>query len=229
MRSVILVLVMICFLTAIPYPVLAGEESFKFWVSQDSWVNQGNPGANYGANTYLSVKDKSQLAESYLRFSDADISLLKGKNITSASLYLYQYLDTYSPGDFINLHRVTSDWKEDEITWDLKPAFAAEQSGLSLYLSQDNELWRKWPVSLDLITSWQTQGNYGLMLENNQNTLKDALSARFYSSESSLLDKRPYLEVMTTTTPEPISSALFLLGSGCFMAGKYKGRRKPGV
>ena len=48
------------------------DDVFKFWAEEDAWVNQANPAANYGNNTYLSVKDRSGSAETYLRFSDSD-------------------------------------------------------------------------------------------------------------------------------------------------------------
>lgn len=207
------------------------EEEFKFWASEDAWVNEANPMANYGNNTYLSVKDRSGLAESYIKFSNNDLGVLCGKTIASVSLFLYQYQYNYSPADTINLHKVIADWDEGLITWNSKPAFAALNSS-SLNLENGNSLWREWPALENMVASWLNGPNYGLVLENNKDAKTEELFARFYSSEYSNADYHPYLRVIAaatpeaiTTTPEPTSAALLLLGLSALAVKAYRRRK----
>lgn len=209
-KSLLLILSLCCVLC---FSIISAQadQTFTFWPEQDTWVNESNPITNYGNNTYLNVKDRSGLAETYLKFSDNDIALLTGLPIASASLYLYQYQYNYSPGDTINLHKITSGWNENTITWNTKPASEAQNNG-ALTLAGDNNIWREWGGLQDMVKSWQEVSNYGLMLENNADMKNEELFARFYSSEYSNANNRPYLRV--TAAPEPVSTTLFLLGGG---------------
>ncbi|MFA5119223.1 MAG: DNRLRE domain-containing protein [Candidatus Omnitrophota bacterium] len=191
------------------------DQEFTFIVAQDAWVNESNPDENYGNNTYLSVKDRSGLAEAYLRFSDADLGLLKGLQLTSATLFLNQYQYNYSAGDQIQLHKVVSDWNEGEITWNTKPLYETVILS-SANLAEGNNMWREWQGFENCVNSWVNGQNYGLVLENNLDGQGDELFARFYSSESLTQDVRPFLRV--TAAPEPVSCLLFLVGGASFAA-----------
>ena len=192
-------------------------ETFKFWLQEDAWVNQANPDANYGSSTYLTVKDTSKLAEAYLRLSQADLDQLAGQRVVSAALSLYQYQGNYPLGDLVTIHKVTQEWREADITWANKPAYEPLAAS-SLILDSGVEVWRRWDGLADLVGAWKAGQNYGLVLENNSDLKAEELFSRFYSSEFSDEAKRPFLEVTTTAVPEPVSSALFLLGSLTFVA-----------
>jgi hypothetical protein len=199
------------------------QETFTFYADSDAWVNEANPDANYGNFTYVSVKDRSGSAESYLKFKDEDIARLSGRQVSSASLFMYQYAGTYSPGDTVNVHAVSGDWSEASLTWNTKPAYVTAVSG-SLELSQDIGLWREFVGLKDIVAGWQSAGNYGLALENNMDGKANEFYGRFYSSEYSDKSLRPYMKV--TVTPEPVSMLLFTLGGGAMAAAKM--RRKEG-
>ncbi len=189
------------------------QTTYNFWASEDGWANEVNPAANYGNNTYLSVKDRSGLAEAYLKFSAEDIGSLKGKQIGSASLFLYQYQGTNSPGDELNLHSFNSDWSESSLVWNNRPEYDPEPVG-ALNIDGETNItgWREWSGLENAISGWPESSNFGLVLENNRDGQNDELFARFYSSEYSDPGLRPYLKV--TATPEPLSAVLFLLGAG---------------
>jgi hypothetical protein len=189
------------------------DRTYTFYAAQDAWVNEANPAANYGNSTYASVKDRSGLAESYFKFNQADLGSLIGQPVTSASLYLYQYQGTNSPGDALNLHRITQDWSESSVTWNSKPAYDQNPISVADISGEANIAgWREWPGLQTTVSDWAGGQNFGLALENNQDLKKEELFGRFYTSEYSDAAFRPYLKV--TTAPEPISMLLFSLGGG---------------
>lgn len=202
----------------------AMAQTVNVTVSEDSWVNQANPGANYGSNTYLSVKDRSGGAQSYLKFASGDLGALSGP-VASASLWIYQYQATYSSGDAINLHAVTADWSEGALTWDNKPVSGAAVVS-TVALTEGNECWREFTGLEGLLAAWISGGNYGLMLENDGDGVGEELFARFYSSES-VAEHRPFLSITmespVTAAPEPLSAALFSLGGLALARMRKKG------
>jgi hypothetical protein len=196
---------------------------YTFYPVEDAWVNEANPGTNYGSNTYLSVKDRSGLAEAFLRFSSADLAALSGQSIAGASLWMYQYQGTFSPADTLNLHAVNAPWSEAALVWDNKPAYDPYPvSGIDI--AAGNNLWRQWSGLEGLVFQWASGGQqFGLAVENNRDGVEEELFARFYSAEYADPALRPHLRV--TTTPEPVSSLLFLLGAGTFASVTRKRRK----
>jgi hypothetical protein len=189
------------------------DQTFMIQVAQDAWVNEANPSANYGNSTYMSVKDRSGLAEGYLRLNQADLNTLAGKPITSASLFLYQYQGTNSPGDTINIHSITTDWNESTVSWDNRPNYdAIPVSSLAVAGDSNATVWREWTGLESAVAGWQANPHFGLALENNKDAKNEELYARFYTSECSNAAFRPYLKV--TAAPEPVSMLLFSLGGG---------------
>ncbi|MCX7927461.1 MAG: DNRLRE domain-containing protein [Candidatus Omnitrophica bacterium] len=200
--------------------VAQAQTSYTFYPEQDAWVNEANPTANYGNATYFTIRDRSGLAEAYLKFSDTDLNQLRSMQILSASLFLYQYQATYSPGDNLALHKVLSNWQEATISWQNRPVY--EQTVQSyLNLSEGNQLWRRFDGLENCVSSWINGPNYGLVLENHLDQKKEEFFGRFYSSETSDALLRPYLTV-TAVTPEPVSSTLFVLGAGLLVYWKRK-------
>ncbi|HOW43195.1 MAG TPA: DNRLRE domain-containing protein [Candidatus Omnitrophota bacterium] len=188
------------------------DQEYVFWPSEDAWVNDASPEVNYGNNTYMTVRDRSGLAEAYLKFSEADLGVLRGQTIKSASLFAYEYSGTNSPGDALNLHAVTQAWSESGITWNTRPAYEAVAVS-SLGIGDPVEGWRQWKGIEPTLNAWaQGSANYGFVLENNLDAMNNELNARFYASEYTGRELRPYLKV--TTTPEPVSMVLFGLGAG---------------
>jgi hypothetical protein len=201
------------------------DQAYSFFASQDAWVNEANPAANYGNSTYMSVKDRSGLAEGYLRFDQAALNTLLGKTITSASLFLYQYQGTNSPGDTINVHQVSSDWNEATASWDNRPGYDARTiSSLAVTGDSNTTGWREWSGLGDAVAGWAGATHFGLALENNRDAQNEELYARFYASEYSNAAFRPYLKV--TAAPEPVSMLLFGLGGGVLGLKRWREIRK---
>jgi hypothetical protein len=204
-------------------------ETLKFFVLEDTWVSEANPTQNYGNGTYLSVKDRSGAGESYLKLSDESLSTLKGLNIEEASLWLYQYQATYSPGDTLYAHIAASGWSENALSWDTRAGFE-QQAVSSLELNSGNDCWRAFTGLAPAVNQWLTQNNHGLVLENALDGKKDEFLGRFYSSEWTEADKRPYFMVEASVpalpqpkaAPEPLSALLFLAGGSVLLVNKRK-------
>lgn len=191
------------------------QEVFTLYPNEDTWVNEANPAANYGNGTYLTVKDTSGASEALFKFSDGDLSKLKGKAIASASFNAYQYMGNYYPGDLVSVYKVSSPWAEGGSTWSLRPVYG--QAAVStLPFEKGVNVWRKWDGLGEMVTAWISapDSNFGFVLSNSRDAKKDELSSRFYSSEFTDIGRRPYLEVTTQAAPEPVSGVLFLLGGG---------------
>lgn len=212
-------LLAISFIVALSDTAFAAEKTYTFWPVDDAWVNEANPDTNYGNNTYLSLKDRSGLGEIYMKWSKNDLDALSGFPIASASLFLYQYQGTYSPGDDINLHKVTSDWNEGNIAWNSKSSYEVQTIG-SLNIGNGNNVWREWPGLEKTVSFWAGGNNYGLVLENNKDGVSQELFARFYSFEYSNPEYRPHMKI--TTTPEPLGMILFGIGGGALYLARLK-------
>lgn len=200
------------------------QNTYIFWAEEDAWVNEDNPGANYGNSIYMSVRDRVTLAEAYIKFSQHDFDILSGQAIEAASLFLYQYQGANSPGDILNLRKVISNWSESTVVWNNRPEYdLALGSSVDISGAANFTGWREWQGLEEMVSGWTREPNLGLVLENHLDGCKDELYARFYSSEYSDSRFRPYLKIVTT--PEPVSAVLFLLGGG-FLGLFPKLRRK---
>jgi hypothetical protein len=224
MKIGLLFLVFVAAIGVLMLPFMAhAEVTYTFWATDDAWVNEANPAVNYGNNSYLSVKDRSGLAEAYIRFNQRDLDFLAGKPISSASLFLYQYQGTNSPADTLSIHSINSDWSESTVTWDTRPAFDQPvASALNITGASNISGWREWPGLESMVSGWGGGSNFGIALENNLDNRNEELFARFYSSEYSEAEFSPNLKV--TVTPEPVSGLLFIAGGASLAL--FRNRKK---
>ncbi|MBN2097943.1 MAG: DNRLRE domain-containing protein [Candidatus Omnitrophica bacterium] len=211
----------------------------KFWAMEDTYITERYGNTNYGSEEYLRVRDKQTdtsnlFSRSLLKFDQQDlVNKLAGKQILSASLHLYEYSrdGATSLADEIDLFRVTSDWAENDVTWNTSPTFATQRTAYRTFDGDDTTPgWRKWEDDLINIVQWWIDGvqnNFGLMLENDLDQLYNQMNVKFRSSEYLVPDGssgiyRPYLKI--TVIPEPASAILFGIGSG--LIGIFTARRR---
>jgi hypothetical protein len=219
-------IVLIVLMSAVTLMAEARADSYEEYVFTpvaDTRVNIKAKDKNSGGEGFIAVRDMDGMARSYINFGD--LSSLNGKTIISSSLYLYQSSATYGTDDSVNIHNVTGGWTEDGLTWRNQPSFDSEIITSRTFTSEDNAVgWRQWSGLENLVASWSSGSvtNYGIMLENDISGF-DSYSSQFHSKEYSSTEFRPYLSV--TMTPEPISSALFILG-GVSLAVLRKRKKK---
>jgi hypothetical protein len=210
------------FLCAVTRGQALAEGTVTLWASEDAWVNEQNPEASYGANTYVSLKDRSGAAEAWIKFGAQDAQKLRKEQIGDASLWLYQYMGTYSPGDDLSLHLGESGWSENTMNWATKPGYSVD--GISSISVQEGEgVWREWKGLGGLLKTW-SGGDLCVVLENHLDGKNEEFFGRFYSSEYAVPEFRPQIKV--TTTPEPVSALLFLAGAGTLVAVKRRNTKE---
>jgi hypothetical protein len=116
------------------------------------------------------------------------ITLPSGATLTSATLYVYQYM---GGGTSITAHRITADWDELTVTWsNFNNQYDATVIGVPVAPAEN--AWRTFNVT-SLVSAWLagTYSDYGILLKQEPTNF-----SRFHSSEYSVdLTFRPYLEL----------------------------------
>ena len=131
--------------------------------TDDTYIHSLDYSANYGSEPDLYVGLYSDCdTMMYLKFNLSSI-----KNITNAVLYLYQTAGMVEDtSKYLKIHPVSSDWKEDTVTWDTFPDYGrtiytvpgADCIACGKWLAVDiTELTKKW-VNNEII-------NYGIVME----------------------------------------------------------------
>lgn len=86
---------------------------FTPYTNQDTYIDERNPNKNYGTSEELKVR--GQTGDKNLSLFRFDvISIPPDSNVVSAIVYFYATHKISSP---VYLHRVTSDWTENNATW----------------------------------------------------------------------------------------------------------------
>jgi len=173
----------------------------------------GNADTNFGTDTFISVgRDPPDLGEirSFLQFNISDLPGLTPPGsitIDSALMNLFLFEDnSESSSRVINVHRVTNEWTENEITWNSRQtgvAWTTEggdyESNISANLTipaSPTDGWFTWNLT-NLTKVWynETFDNYGVVLvQDDSNNWQH----KFYSDDFSNSSLRPKLVVNYT-------------------------------
>jgi hypothetical protein len=98
----------------------APQTTDTFTAVADSYVSQGSPAQNYGADTQLVVGyEAANHRRSLLRFDISGIPA--GQIITNATLRAY-VMDISEGGATVDLRRIDASWNEGAVTWSASPA-----------------------------------------------------------------------------------------------------------
>jgi len=139
-----------------------------------------------------------QMDEAYVKFDLRNLPsylLSSHAQPANASLWLFTDLLTFSQNATVQAHRVLSnDWSESNLTWNTRPAFAAE------YVSQQvgaRNTWVEWNVLAATETSMTNSSEVSFALTPGGTSAKNYLWFRSidYSSQSGNLTTAPELDV----------------------------------
>jgi hypothetical protein len=115
--------------------------------------------------------------------------------ITDADLKLYQY-NTIGPDNFIvGLHKVTSNWDESTITWNLQPTSSTDAEVTS-NITVGTITWKSWDIDT-LVQSWLDGDitNYGMVLKDTDESSVNTIAYFWTSDYTTDATKRPILEI----------------------------------
>lgn len=151
---------------------------------------------NKGDSGYLFAGNNGFNNRTYIQFDLNPNPLPAGAVITDARLKLYQDAILILPGNFNGgLYPVTSNWEENEITWNNQPTCSFDTIVLpTLYDTVGT--WVTCHIE-DFVKGWLDGSitNYGLLLKAT-NELSEDTGARFLSSDNvDDITKHPILEI----------------------------------
>jgi hypothetical protein len=163
---------------------------------QDSFVSSGRPDENFGSNSKLYVGDTSSYGATRTVIG-WDMSQLAAKNaVTKAKIRLY-LRDAGPSGDSghdVVVRRLTSSWKESNVTWNAFPSFD-NQILASTNIGTTTGGWYEWTVT-DPVKAWRwpqwqktAKPNYGVYVQGYE---ANGSYRAFDSSEGS---NAPQLEI----------------------------------
>jgi YD repeat-containing protein len=160
----------------------------------DAFVSEANPTTNFGLEPFLITGTHTDYGKtrSFIKF---DLQpLLSGAQITSARLYLNQYMTVANQQ--VDLYPVTSDWTSTTVTWNMQPTIGSLLS--STTVGDVGEY--SWDLT-SLAQGWYagTTKNYGVSLRHQVET-NDRKS--FRSSDYAVdPTKKPKLVITYTISP----------------------------
>jgi len=170
----------------------------SFVSTADSYVDQYNPGLNFGTADLMGVRSWTvgPTGRNQRSFVQFDISSIPASStVSSANLTLCA---TAVPGSTrtYDVHRVTAGWGETTVTWSAQPAVAASATGSTTTPASVGCM--TWDVAAD-VQDWVngTATNYGWRVKD-QTEDANGLASEFRTHESALVAERPTLEVTYT-------------------------------
>ena len=121
-------------------------------------------------------------------------SLPAGETLVSAKLYMWGYTYATSVPQVINIHKVTSDWQENNVTWN---SFGGAYNSVvsTAFTANTSNEWSSIDIT-SLVQDWLNgETNYGILLKN-----RDIITNDNYATWSSKdgYEYQPYLEIVTS-------------------------------
>jgi len=177
------------------------RDTLTFYPNKDTHIRHVYPNTNYGSfnelvtrNEYGGGGSPGYGIDTLIEFDISEIP--PGTTIITASLNLYySRLSENNPaGRTLTLHKITSDWDEDVVTWNTKPSYNAEVSSSADVPSSTGQ-WMTWDVISDVQDFVDDlENNYGWeLIDGNYWGSGDIPVAYFRSTEGG--DNIPYIEI----------------------------------
>lgn len=145
--------------------------------STDAYVDQENPGTNYGNTTTLSVQSRngSRNRRALVRFSLPSIP--SNCALTAATLRLDANAAT--AGRTLQAQRVTSSWTETGVTWNLVPTTTT--TGQATVASGTG--WRQWTVTTP-VQAMYSGTNHGFLVRDSAESQGGGGALQTFSSRT---------------------------------------------
>ncbi|MBA7556121.1 hypothetical protein ES705_48819 [subsurface metagenome] len=162
---------------------------------RDGAVSNTAPSTNYGGLFYSVVGNSvSAIGRSYIEFKP--LTIPANARVVYANLKLYQYV-TFGTDNFtIGLYKITGDWDESTITWNLQPTSSTDAE-ITINITAGVTTWKSWDI-VALVQGWLdgTINNYGVVLKDTDESSVDTYIS-FYTSDYTIdTTKRPKLEIV---------------------------------
>jgi hypothetical protein len=151
---------------------------------------------NIGDLEYLFAGDNGFYNRTYIQFDLDPSPLPTGATVTDARLKLYQVSTLQQPGTFNGgLYLVTSNWEEDEITWNNQPTSSSSFVALPT-LYDTTGTWVTCHIE-DFVKGWLEGSitNYGLLIKAIDEFLDNTGACFFSSDYTTDITKHPILEI----------------------------------
>jgi hypothetical protein len=160
----------------------------------DGAVGTANPSANYGDLSYSVIGGTvSDVGRTYIKFKP--LTIPANARVVDANLKLYQYA-TFGTDNFtIGLYKITGDWDESTITWNLQPTSSTDAE-ITINITAGATTWKSWNI-YTLVQSWLDGDitNYGMVLKDTEEFLVNTVAYFYTSDYTTDTTKRPKLEI----------------------------------
>jgi len=212
-----------------PEPItVVGTQVTKTWgensachytsVTEDSYLDQGQPNYNMGAETLLRVGDESgtRADRTIMKFNFSNINITDSSQIISASLKVRTHSNPVSGNVIVDAFRVKKNWNEgnksyaqadaNEVTWTYEYYNTTGWTGAGCDDTSDRSTTSDGTQTFSAVDTWYTwdvTGSAKYMYANNQyygwilkaQSEGTAKYWRVQSSENPTAGNRPYLEI----------------------------------
>ncbi len=110
----------------------------------DGAVSSVNPSTNYGDLVYSVIGNSvSAIGRTYIEFKP--LTIPANARVIDANLKLYQY-NTFGTDNFtIGLYKITGDWDESTITWNLQPTSSTDAE-ITINITAGVTTWESWDI-----------------------------------------------------------------------------------
>lgn len=178
---------------------------------QDANISSGShAGTNYGSYVGLTTywSDVTQ-SVGLVQF---DTNVISSAAITSATLNLFHSWNNGSGADFA-IYRNTSSWDEYNVTWNTAPSYYEDPVAHLTIEDSNTWLWRSVDIT-SLVQGWVSgvYDNFGLRLQRIDQLSPVVYFAQKDSGEVHGYNHSAYLDVNTSSVPEPATMLLFGTG-----------------
>ena len=126
-------------------------------------------------------------------FKYLELPPLTSSDVVVSAAFRLTKIQTNSVSKTVEVHKVTSDWDHNTITWDTQPSFESDISDFA-HIKEEGVYY--WQVT-EIVRSWYTQANYGLMIKMSNDVENGTTDyfRQFYSSDTGMYN-RPTLQVI---------------------------------